>query len=198
MKQSITFLLLLFISILFLQCNTNNTNSEEHTNADSSTSQVDSIISDSMPSTSAPESTTVDNARTQELKELVQDYYKERNRCIIVSEEPLKVKISESDKEAIDCSGGGDNQLEMNFCSAADACLEIKKTKDLTEQILQQYPDKQQEFLEQLWTTLQAVEAAAIKAGKKYEGGSMQPSVITATQSTELVKARALLQQKWL
>ncbi|MGH1337982.1 MAG: hypothetical protein ACRBFS_17810 [Aureispira sp.] len=136
----------------------------------------------------------------QKLKGSIETYFEDRSQCFIYSEDPLLVglRANADSSDWINCTDGGDTQLEMNFCAAADACLEIRRMNAFKAEVLLKKPEQEQAFLKDLWKELQAIEKAAEKEGKSFEGGSMKPLVVSATRTTLLEKKRAEMRAKWL
>ena len=167
------FIFILFANVFLMHCTTSSTTSTKN---------------------------TVTATETKEIKSTIQIYFEKRNQCFIYSEDPLLVGIraNADTSDWFDCTDGGETQLELNFCAAATACLEIRKMKALKEEVLSKKPEKEQAFLKDLWKELQAVEASAQKEGKKYEGGSMRPLIVSSERATLLEKKRAALRVKWL
>ncbi len=129
------------------------------------------------------------------------DYYfeEEESDIIIESVDPLTMRISADDDFVIDCSEGGGNQLEMNFCSKAKRVLAarafrhvydslqvvlVEKHKDSPEVLV----NRQQDQAQNMFDFLQFLQEAAVTEGEEYEGGSMRPLI-------ENEKATSLFEQ---
>lgn len=112
----------------------------------------------------------------------------EESGLVIESVNPLTIKISSEEEELIDCSEGGNNQLEMNFCSKAKRVLAARAFRhayDSVQVVLiekykysaEVFAAKQQEQAKTMFHFVQFVQGQAVAEGEEYEGGSMQPLI---------------------
>ncbi len=154
---------LLFLGLLGVQCDSSDTPSA------------------TLPTTPPSIAASIVSPAIQALQDSMDLYIRGKDNCDVVSEEPFMVAFYGDTSDLVDCSFGGDNQLEMNVCSQVAACLVEKELRTLIEEHLAQHPAQQEAFLQEILVFLEDAQQKARQAGARYEGGSMQASVVNRT-----------------
>jgi hypothetical protein len=164
------------LALLFIQCNNNDANTA-NTEQQAET-----------PRTLFEPTPTTDEERVAELQDSIELYFERHSHCTILDKEPLRIKVSKDDTEPAILCNKAETQLEMNFCAAAQVCVEIENMQNLLQRIRFDNNENRYLFLQGLWVYLNRVEIVANQSGRAYEGGSMQRMVVLNRKSELLAQ----------
>lgn len=170
------FYFLLTLTVLFfIQCDAPSSSDMDTTEPSASMTNSDSPLS----------------SRHNILQDSIDRYFKRYTNDNIVQESPLIIKIAGT-SQVLPCEESF-SQTEFNDCAVASAYLAAQRLQTILSEVCPKETKDQLIFLQQLLTDLHQIEQAALTAGSKYEGGSMQPMVIHAERRAGLIRLATAL-----